>query len=107
MAKIKLELIPGSTNYGAVPVRIAQVYPIPGADNIVRTVIEGNDVIIVKNDIVVGDKVYIFVQVLVYLKNIVNIIICMIHQKIMQMQQNVLVIFLLEKEELKQLNLKG
>lgn len=60
MAKIKLELIPGSTNYGAVPVRIAQVYPIPGADNIVRTVIEGNDVIIGKNDIVVGDKVLYF-----------------------------------------------
>lgn len=60
MSTIKLELTPGSTNYGAVPTIIEHVYPIPGADNIMRTVIEGNDVIIGKNDTVVGDKVLYF-----------------------------------------------
>lgn len=49
----------GSENYCCTVVQIDKIYDIPNADNIVRTVIYGNNVIIGK-DIKEGDKMLYF-----------------------------------------------
>ena len=56
---MKLEIKPNSVNYAATVVQIDKIYDIPNADNIVRTVIYGNNVIIGK-DIELGDKMIYF-----------------------------------------------
>lgn len=40
---MKLEIKQGSENYAATIVQIEKIYDIPNADNIVRTVVFGND----------------------------------------------------------------
>lgn len=56
---MKLSIKQGSENYAATIVEIDKVYTIPTADNLHRTVVFGNDVIISK-DVKVGDKMIYF-----------------------------------------------
>ena len=56
---LKLTIKQGSENYCCTIVQIDNIHDIPNADNIVRTVIYGNNVIISK-DIKIGDKLIYF-----------------------------------------------
>lgn len=58
---MKLEIKKGSENYAATIVQIEKIYDIPNADNIVRTVVFGNDVIVSK-DAQIGTKMIYFVS---------------------------------------------
>lgn len=58
---MKLSVKEGSRNYCCTVVQIQKIFPIEGADKIVRTVVQGNNVIISK-DVKEGDKMLYFVS---------------------------------------------
>lgn len=58
---MKITTKKGSENYAATIVEIKNIFPIEGADRIVRTNVEGNDVIISKDE-KIGEKMIYFVS---------------------------------------------
>jgi len=58
---LNLTIKQGSENYTATIVEIKNIFPIEGADKIVRTNVEGNDVIISKDE-KIGTKMIYFVS---------------------------------------------
>jgi len=58
---MKLTIKENSTNYTCTVVKIENIFPIEGADNIVRTIVNGNDVVISKN-VNIGDIMLYFVS---------------------------------------------
>lgn len=56
-----LKIKEGSENYAATIVEINSIFPIEGADRIVRTNVFGNDIIVSK-DVKIGDKMIYFVS---------------------------------------------
>lgn len=58
---MNLTIKQGSENYTATIVEIKNIFPIEGADKIVRTNVEGNDVIISKDE-KIGTKMIYFVS---------------------------------------------